>query len=77
LTKAELAENKMALHAIVRAVEIIGEAASQISLEYRNTHPLVPWAKIIGMRNRLMHAYFDIDYELCLQHRTVGYPHPY
>lgn len=39
----------------------IGEAASKISIEFRKEHPDVPWQKIIGMRNRLIHVYFDID----------------
>jgi uncharacterized protein with HEPN domain len=64
MTEDELDNNNMALQAIVRCVEIIGEAASQLSSEYRGNHPNIPWDKIIGMRNRLIHAYFDIDYEL-------------
>jgi uncharacterized protein with HEPN domain len=64
MTEGELAQNRMALNAIVRSVEIIGEAASQLTPEFRNNHPIVPWPKIVGMRNRLIHAYFDIDYEL-------------
>ena len=64
MTEDELDNNKMALQAIVRSVEIIGEAASQLSSEYRDNHPSIPWKRIIGMRNRLVHAYFDVDYEL-------------
>ena len=64
----------MALNAIVRSVEIIGEAASQISEQYRNNHPNVPWAKIIGMRNRLVHGYFDIDYELVFSTVKIDLP---
>ena len=64
MTVDELDKNKMVLQAIVRTVEIIGEAASQLSLEHRESHPEIPWNKIVGMRNRLIHAYFDIDYEL-------------
>lgn len=49
--------------AVIRSIEIIGEAASKISNEYRFEHPEVPWNKIIAMRNRLIHVYFDIDYD--------------
>lgn len=51
----------MLLFALVRASEILGEAASRISAETRATHPGIPWRAIIGMRNRLMHAYFEIN----------------
>ena len=42
-------------------MEIIGEAASRISAETRAANPAVPWASIVAMRNRLIHACFDID----------------
>ena len=64
MNKGALQENRMALQAIVRSVEIIGEAAARISPTYRDNHPEILWDRIIGMRNRLVHAYFDIDYEL-------------
>lgn len=44
-------------HAIVRALEILGEAASKVSSEYRQQHPEIPWREMIGMRNRLIHDY--------------------
>ncbi len=50
-------------HAVFRAVELMGEAAARISEEYKSLHPDIPWAEIVGMRNRLIHVYFDIDYE--------------
>lgn len=59
--RADLNRDRMLVYAIVRAVEIIGEAASKISEETRSAHPAIPWKAIIGMRNRLVHAYFDID----------------
>lgn len=56
--------DEMLLFALVRAIEIIGEAASKVSPEARATTPSIPWAAIISMRNRLIHAYFDIDREV-------------
>jgi uncharacterized protein with HEPN domain len=64
MTEDELAQNRMVLQAIVRSVEIIGEATSQLTPEFRSKNTHVPWAQIVGMRNRLIHAYFDIDHEL-------------
>jgi len=49
---------------IVKDIEIIGEAASQITPESKEQLPQIPWPSIIGMRNRLIHAYFDIDLDV-------------
>ena len=49
--------------AILKAVEVVGEAASQVSPEGKEAHPEIPWAKIIGMRNRLVHGYFNVNLE--------------
>jgi uncharacterized protein with HEPN domain len=59
--RPDLDTDRMLLFAVVRAVEIIGEAASKVSAETRAAHASIPWGAIIGMRNRLVHAYFEID----------------
>lgn len=53
--------DQMLLFALVRAIEIIGEAASKVSAETRAATPAIPWVAIVAMRNRLIHTYFDID----------------
>ena len=53
----------MAQLAILKAVEVIGEAASHFSTSWEETHPETPWRKIAGMRNRLAHEYFDVSLE--------------
>lgn len=68
--RADLDSDRMLLFALVRAVEIVGEAASRVSEETRAATPTVPWAQIVGMRNRLIHAYFDIDHDILW--RTVA-----
>jgi uncharacterized protein with HEPN domain len=60
----EFVEDGKTVRAIMRSIEVIGEAASKISIEFRKEHPDVSWQKIIGMRNRLIHVYFDIDYNI-------------
>ena len=60
----DLDNDEMLTFALVRAIEIIGEAATKISSETREHHPEVPWAAIIGMRHRLIHAYFDINHDI-------------
>ena len=51
-------------NAVMRQIEIIGEAAGKLSLDFRNSHPQVPWLDIIGMRNKLIHEYFGVDIKL-------------
>ena len=46
---------------LVRLLEIIGEAARGISEEFRDSHPDLPWNKMVGMRDRLIHGYFDVN----------------
>ena len=48
---------------ILKAVEIVGEAASRVSADTKEAHPEIPWPKIIGLRNRLVHAYFEVNLE--------------
>lgn len=57
----DLRTDAMLRLALTRAVEIVGEAAAQVSSEGRAELPALPWAQIVGMRNRLVHAYFDVD----------------
>jgi len=47
-------------NATMRQIQISGEAARMVSAEFKQSHPAVPWAEIVGMRNRLVHEYFDI-----------------
>ena len=48
--------------ALVRLLEIIGEAATRVSQEFRNGHPEIPWRSIVGLRNRLIHGYDEVDF---------------
>lgn len=59
-----LDNNLMLTSALIRQLEIFGEAATAITKEFREAHPSIPWKKIIGMRNRLIHAYFDVNLDI-------------
>jgi len=59
--RQDLDDDEMLLFALVRAVEIIGEAATRVSADTRAVMADIPWNIIVGMRHRLVHAYFDID----------------
>jgi uncharacterized protein with HEPN domain len=60
-TRNDLEADRMLALSLVRLIEIIGEAASKVDRENQERYASIPWASIIAMRNRLIHAYFDID----------------
>ena len=64
ITEANFSKNRMIILSIVKDIEIIGEAASKISEETQIKNPDIPWKDIIGMRNRLIHGYFDVDIKI-------------
>jgi uncharacterized protein with HEPN domain len=63
-TRADLDCNRMLTLALVKDIEIIGEAAGRISTECQTRYPEIPWGQVIGMRNRLTHAYFEVDLDI-------------
>jgi len=65
-TFEELQGDRKLGNAIVRSLEIIGEAATNVTKTTQKEYPEIEWPVIIGMRNRLLHAYFDINYHFFL-----------
>jgi uncharacterized protein with HEPN domain len=60
-TPDDLKRDRVLTLALVKCIEIIGEAAAKVGAQTRARTPQIPWSDIIGMRNRLIHAYFDVD----------------
>jgi uncharacterized protein with HEPN domain len=73
-SRADLNQDRMLLFALIRCVEIIGEASGKVSEVSRAQAPEIPWRAMVGMRNRLTHAYFDIDAEIVWKTATVELP---
>lgn len=61
MTYADFSEDRKTINAVIRSLEIIGEAAKKIPPDIRQKYPHVPWKEIAGMRDKLIHEYFGID----------------
>lgn len=72
--RSDLDNNRILALSLVKSIEIIGEAASKVSKETREQLPGIPWLIIVAMRNRLIHAYYDVDLDLVWD--TVTYDLP-
>lgn len=59
-----LDKDRLFQSAVLRELEIIGEAAGRISEKTKKKFPQVPWKELVGLRNRLIHAYFDVDHDI-------------
>ena len=64
MTYAQFEQSDLHQNAIFKTLEIIGEAASRVSEATREAHAGIPWREIVGLRNRIVHAYFEIDVEV-------------
>jgi len=60
----EFLQDSKTQDAVVRNLEIVGEAAKNISDEFKKTHSLIPWKKLAGVRDRLIHHYFGVNFDI-------------
>lgn len=61
MTQDNFHNDEKTIDAVVRNLEIIGEAASRMPEDFTNQHSKIEWVKIIGLRNRIVHEYFGVD----------------
>jgi uncharacterized protein with HEPN domain len=73
-TRDDLDGDRLLQLGLTRLIEIVGEAAGQVSDETRRQAPAIPWPKIVGMRNRLVHAYFAINLDILWDTITLELP---
>jgi uncharacterized protein with HEPN domain len=64
LDEATFRASRLHQNAVIRSLEIIGEAASKVSAATRIAHPEIPWRQVAGMRHRLIHAYAEVRLDI-------------
>ncbi len=67
LTRESFSTDKKTIKAVVRSLEVIGEATNKLPEHVRDRYPEISWQEIIGMRNRLIHEYFGVDLDIVWQ----------
>jgi uncharacterized protein with HEPN domain len=72
--REELYDDRQLVWALVKAIEIIGEAAGKVSEKTQGLLSNIPWGNMIGMRNRLVHGYFDINLDILWKTVVDGLP---
>jgi len=74
MTLEEVEKDDKTSRAVVRKFEIIGEATKHLSEKIKEENPEIPWKNMAGMRNRLIHAYFGVDYKLVWEAIKIEIP---
>ena len=64
MTKEQFSRDETLKRAFVRGIEVIGEAAKKVPPEFRSRHASIEWRVMAGMRDRLIHDYFGVDYDI-------------
>lgn len=70
----QFAVDERTVSAVVRELSVIGEAARRVTDDFRTAHPQVPWEKIFGMRNRLVHEYMGVQLPIVWQTANEDIP---
>ena len=74
LSRDDFKQTDMVIDAVLRNLEVIGEAARNIPETLRQQYPHIPWPRIVGLRNVVIHAYFNVDLDIIWQIIQVNLP---
>ena len=72
-TREDLESDRLLFLALLKLVEIVGESATRVSDAAQAAHPEIPWREIIGTRNRLIHGYDAVDYDILWEITTADF----
>ncbi len=64
MSKRDFLRDKKTINAVIRSLEVMGEASKKIPGTIKKRHPSMPWKKMAGMRNKMIHEYFGVDKEI-------------
>jgi uncharacterized protein with HEPN domain len=70
----EFAEDEKTIYAVVRGIEVVGEATKHIPNSIRSKYPMIPWKDMAGIRDRVIHGYFVVDLEIIWKTATEEFP---
>ncbi|MDQ3250638.1 MAG: DUF86 domain-containing protein [Chloroflexota bacterium] len=70
----QFAANRLVRSAVIHQLLIVGEATKRLSTEFRKQHPMLPWKKMAGMRDKLIHGYDQVDLDLVWSVATTEIP---
>ncbi len=73
-SRADLDDDRLLNLALVRLLEIVGEAANRVPKEVQSFYPDIPWPQLVSLRNRLIHGYDAVDFGILWQIVTVDLP---
>jgi uncharacterized protein with HEPN domain len=73
-TYEQFVEDRKTLYAVVRSIEVIGEATKNLPEQLKADYPEVPWKRMMGMRDKLIHGYFGIDFKTLYKAATEDIP---
>ncbi len=67
MSYSDFAGDKKTVNAVIRSLEVIGEATKNLPVSFRSSYPDIPWKQMAGMRDKLIHEYFGIDKQMVWQ----------